>query len=674
MKTNNKKQNSGGFLSAIAALFKGGAAAGSGVSGAAATGGIFASNAGILGLLLGGATIAAGAGAVYHFAGNATNTASNTPAIFQNSYFEEEAAKAGAERASTQDRYAKVNSSIGMFSEQARKSGLGFEVQEEQQQENSQAEDNSYSDASSYGSSGAPVDYSASAASSASPKGNRLTSKSMGSFSGGGSSSTGSSVPRMKSMGGLSGGVNSKFASMKSAALAESRGSATAMASAKKASISKGRSVSARGRRSSAHSQAMFANAMGSKAAYSSSAAGARTSAQAAFTGETTGTGDVAEGVLEGAGLGGAGLSMGDGLKANNPGNVNNVKNIPQPSNPSNESPWKDLEKALLITLAAATVLLITGSILASAAAKAGNSIAKASLYVATMAVSGAVIAAGLAIIAMGAVLAFKKEYKQTGMGITYMIAGAFLVAKGIKLLSDAVTGYKDAKQENYQNSPEYEAKKKELDDALEKGEKDGKPYKQEDYDKDMDNLNNDKGARDKAWQDSKDAKKELKTQEKSYNEARSAETEKIKNSEEFKDRQTQIDESKDNRATRTASQEDLNKDIDKAVDERMKGTEQQEAYNNAKANYDDRLGSVNKSANTSTTQTQTATLKGTVNSDGTVTVEVPKTPEPPKPTFGEQMTETLTETADKMGMDNITKALSEGAEHALEDGEGGGE
>jgi hypothetical protein len=481
----------------------------------------------------------------------------------------------------------------------------------------------------------------------------------MGSFSGGGSSSTGSSVPRMKSMGGLSGGVNSKFASMKSAALAESRGSATAMASAKKASISKGRSVSARGRRSSARSQAMFANAMGSKAAYSSSAAGARTSAQAAFTGETTGTGDVAEGVLEGAGLGGAGLSMGDGLKANNPGNVNNVKNIPQPSNPSNESPWKDLEKALLITLAAATVLLITGSILASAAARAGNSIAKASLYVATMAVSAAVVLAGLAIVAMGAILAFKKEYKQTGMGITYMIAGAFLVAKGAKLLSDAVTGYKDAKQENYQNSPEYEAKKKELDDALEKGEKDGKPYKQEDYDKDLDKLNNDTDARDKAWQDSKDAKKELNTQEKNYNDAREKMTEDVANSDEYKTRQNDVDKFKGK--DRAIKQEELNKDIDEAVDEKMKTTEQQKSYDDAKAKYDDRLGSVNNYANTSTPQTQTTT-----------NVDVPKTTETPQPKLGAQMTETLNESFDNMGMENISKGFTEGIDHVMENGESG--
>lgn len=658
MKTNNKKQNSGGFLSAIAALFKGGAAAGSGVSGAAATGGIFASNVGILGLLLGGATIAAGAGAVYHFAGNATNTASNTPAIFQNSYFEEEAAKAGAERASTQDRYAKVNSSIGMFSEQARKSGLGFEVQEEQQQENSQAEDNSYSDASSYSSSGAPVDYSASAASSASPKGNRLTSKSMGSFSGGGSSSTGSSVPRMKSMGGLSGGVNSKFASMKSAALAESRGSATAMASAKKASISKGRSVSARGRRSSAHSQAMFANAMGSKAAYSSSAAGARTSAQAAFTGETTGTGDVAEGVLEGAGLGGAGLSMGDGLKANNPGNVNNVKNIPQPSGASNASPWKDLEKALLITLAAATVLLITGSILASQAAKAVHPAQKAPLLMATAIIAGIVCAAAIAICVMAGILIGK--HKQTGMGITYLIAGAFLGLKGGKLMAEAISGYKDAKAASYDKDPEYQNAKAELDEKLNKGEID-----QKQYDKQLGE------AKDKSWENTKkdyktakdnmsDSKKDLKSAEKTHNQE-----------------QKQIDKRYNEDTTKNGVEEKT------AADNRaeQKGISDKK-LSEAKANYEDNKAAYEKEVNqykpedpkpetVSETHEYTYNEDGTVKTD-TVTKTVKATPEPPKPTFGQQMAKTVTESVDQIGQQKITEGLTQGVTDVMSDDGGG--
>ena len=664
MKTNNKKQNSGGFLSAIAALFKGGAAAGSGVSGAAATGGIFASNAGIFGLLLGGATIAAGVGFGYQFInnGNTTDTASAS-SIFQNSYFEEEAAKAGAERSNSQDRRAHVNSSIGMFSEQAKKSGLGFEVQEEQQ-ENSPAEENSYSDSSAYGSAGASAaDYSASAASSSSPRGNRLTSKGMGSFGGGGASATSSSVPRMKSMGGLSGGVNSKFASMRSAALAENSGSATAMASAKKASISKGRSVSARGRRSTARSQAMFANAMGNKAAYSSSAAGARTSAQAAFTGETTGEGDVAEGVLEGAGLGGAGMSMGNALKANDPNNTNSIKNVPQPSAASNSSPWKDLEKALLITLAAATVLLITGSILASQAAKAVHPAQKAPLLMATAIIAGIVCAAAAAIVVMAGILIGK--HKQTGMGITYIIAGAFLGFKGGKLMAEAISGYKDAKAASYDKDPEYQQSKAELDEKLK-----NKEISQKEYDKKLSE------AQDKSWDKTKtdykdakkgvsDAKKDLNNAQHDADKVRSNDQKEI-NDKYKQDRKDGIDRStaKDNKAEQE-NLADIKHDSDQGV---------QDAKDNLKAKQDAYDAEVNKyKPEDPKPETVSETHEYTYNKDGsvktdTVTKTVKATPEPPKPTFGQQMAETLTDTVDQMGTQKITEGLTQGFTDVVSD------
>lgn len=664
MKTNNKKQNSGGFLSAIAALFKGGAAAGSGVSGAAATGGIFASNVGIFGLLLGGATIATGVGLGYQLINNTTTDTASASSIFQNSYFEEEAAKAGAERSNSQDRHARVNSSIGMFSEQAKKSGLGFEVQEEQQ-ENSSAEENSYSDSSSYGSAGASsADYSASAASSSSPRGNRLTTKSMGSFSGGGTSATGSSVPRMKSMGGLSGGVNSKFASMKSAALAENSGSTTAMASAKKASVSKGRSVSARGRRSSAHSQAMFANAMGSKAAYSSSAAGARTSAQAAFTGETTGEGDVAEGVLEGAGLGGAGMSMGNALKANDPNSTNSIKNVPQPSAASNESPWKDLEKALLITLAAATVLLIAGSILASQAAKAVHPAQKAPLLIATAIIAGIVCAAAIAICVMAGVLI--NEHKQTGMGITYMIAGAFLGLKGGKLMYEAISGYKDAKADSYDKDPDYQDAKAKLDEDLKEGK-----ITQKEYDQKLSEAKDTSWEKTKAdYKDAKkgvsDAKKDLNNAQHDADKVRSNDQKEI-NDKYKQDRKDGIDRStaKDNKAEQEHLA-DMKHDSDQGV---------KDAKDNLKTKQEAYEAEVNKyKPEDPKPETVTETHEYTYNKDGsvktdTVTKTIKATPEPPKPTFGQQMAETLNSTVDQMGTQKVIEGITQGVEDVTDEG-----
>ena len=478
-KLNKRKQNNGGFISALAGLFKGGAAAGGGVAGTAATGGIFATKAGILGLLLGGATIAAGAGAVYHFVGSATNTA-YAPDLFQKSYLEEEAALAGAERSQSQDRHASVNSSIGMFSAQAKKEGLGFEAREEEQQpeENSSASAQ-YSDEGSKASA-ASAAYSASSAAAPRSSSNRLTSKGLSSsFGSGGGSSSGASAPRMKSMGGLSGGINSKFASMKSASLAEGNGNAQAMASAKKASISRGRNASARGARRSARSQAMFANAMGSKAAYSSSAAGARTSAESAFTGETTGSGDVAEGVLEGAGLGGAGLSMANELKSNDPNSNNSIKNVPPVNNATNENPWKKVEEAIAYLMIAGAALFALGSIFAKLAKNASQKW-KALWLGLTKAFAVALSLVGLAIMALG--LTMMIEYKQYLTGGIYTLAGGIFVWKGASLWKEA-------------NNIEDKDTKKKMDDDIEKAQKEvgdkfkqeheePKPQSREDYDK----------------------------------------------------------------------------------------------------------------------------------------------------------------------------------------------
>ena len=475
-KLNKKKQNSGGFLSALAGLFKGGAAAGGSVAGTAATGGIFATKAGILGLLLGGATIAAGAVAVYHFVGSATNTA-YAPDLFQKSYLEEEAALAGAERSQSQDRHASINSSIGMFSAQAKKEGLGFEAREEEQQpeENSSASAQ-YSDEGS-NASAAAADYSASSASAPRSSSNRLASKGLSSsFGSGGGSSSGASAPRMKSMGGLSGGINSKFASMKSASLAEgSHGNAQAMASAKKASISRGRTASARGARRSARSQAMFANAMGSKAAYSSSAAGARTSAESAFTGETTGSGDVAEGVLEGAGLGGAGLSMANELKSNDPSSSNSIKNVPKVSNPTDVSPWKNIEQAIAYLMIAGAALFALGSIFAKLAKHASDKW-KAIWLGLTKGFAIALAAVGAAIIGLGVTMMIK--YKQYLTGGIYALAGGIFVWKGASLWKEA-NNIEDQDTKKKMDE-EITEKQKEADEKYRKDEP--KPTSKEDY------------------------------------------------------------------------------------------------------------------------------------------------------------------------------------------------
>lgn len=452
----NKKKQSGGILSAIAALFKGGAATG-GVSGAAATGGIFATKAGILGLLLGGATIAAGAGAVYHFAGGSSANTAYTPELFQNSYMEEQAAIAEAERAQNSDRRASVvNSTIGMFSEQAKRSGLGFggdsSFNNEEMPENSEnaaLTDEARGDAANV--SGENSGSSVSNTSASSAKGNKLAAKSMSSIGGASTTTSGSGktvVPRMTSMGGLSGGVNGKFASMKSAGLAEGGKSSRMTASARR-SAAKGRAASPRaGGNNRALGQAKFANSMGNKAVYSASTTGARTAAAAAFTGETAGDGSVEVDSMQGAGMGGAGISMVDGLKSNNPNSSRNVKNVPEVSGSENVSPWKGLEKAIFVALAAAGVLYIIGSLLAKMASKAQFDpvtgwARKIALLKAVKMVSMAVIAAGAIALALSAVIMLK--HKQTMLGIVYGIAGGFMAYKGYSLMKEAMSGIKDA-------------------------------------------------------------------------------------------------------------------------------------------------------------------------------------------------------------------------------------
>lgn len=471
---NKKKQKNGGIFSAITSLFNGGSAAG-GVSGAAVSGGIFASKAGVLGLLLGGATIAAGAGAVYHFASVGSNKA-YSPELFQKSYYEEEAALARAEREQNSGRNAEIQSTMGMFSSQAKKSGLGFGSAEGQEKENysEEAPNVSSSEAEVAGSAGAASVKKQAASKDSAPVA-RLTASSSMPYISGGSSSSGSGVP---SAGGIA-NLKSKFASIKAAGLANG-GKATAMASARKSSISKGRSAHARGTSKRAKAQAQFASAMSSKGAYGASAANARTMAENAFSGETTGEGEVMDSVPDGVGLGGAGLSMGNALKANNPSSINNTKHVPQPNEAKDVSPWKATEDAIFVLMTLGAGLLLAGGLLANLAKKSANLIVRANLQVAVAVIGGAVAAIGAAIAVLAVIMATK--YKQSSTALMYGIAGAYLAYKGVRLLMD---GIKDSKEARPQNQKKYKEEYKACKDQLKSGE-----YNKEQFNKNISDLN----------------------------------------------------------------------------------------------------------------------------------------------------------------------------------------
>lgn len=128
---NEKEEKKGGFGSALSGLFRGGSSvAGSASSGMGSAGGglagLFATKAGIVGMVLGGATIAAGVGVIYNFIGPSSKPV-YSPELFQSSYYEEEASKAGLERTNSRDASAAASSTLDMFKEQAKKKAWGWE-------------------------------------------------------------------------------------------------------------------------------------------------------------------------------------------------------------------------------------------------------------------------------------------------------------------------------------------------------------------------------------------------------------------------------------------------------------------------------------------------------------------------------------------------------------------
>ena len=349
MNTNNQKEEKGGFLGVLSGLFKGGssAAMGGGASGLGTAGGIFATKAGIVGMVLGGATIAAGIGVVYNFVGPSSKPV-YSPELFQNSYIEEEASDAAQQRAQFKDRSSASASTLDMFSEQARKDGmkgLGDAAVEEDSPKDAAAE------AAADEQPAAPAAPSAGAPSYGGGEGSSEAKlRSTAGFGGGGKTSGGGSssvAPRLQNQGGMSGGIGGQFSSMYRPPAGADAGKTSRMsAMAARASNSPKYSVPNFNKKGS-HSQAKFSNAMGRRGAMSSSDAGARSSAETAFSGGETGQGDVAA-AGAGAGVGGAGVSNGSQLKGSDPNLSSNNSNIPPVNPPALGEPWKEYEDAAL--------------------------------------------------------------------------------------------------------------------------------------------------------------------------------------------------------------------------------------------------------------------------------------------------------------------------------------
>lgn len=369
MNTNNgQKEEKGGFWSALSGIFRGGASSmgGGASSGLGTAGGLFATKAGIVGMVLGGATIAAGVGVVYNFVGSSSKPV-YSPELFQNSYYEEESAAAGLERSQSRDRSSASASTLDIFRDQAKKDGLSGLAAESNGEAKSEAADQAAAAAD------APADGAAAAEAPAAPGasggdaggGARLKSApGFGGGSKGGGGSSASAMPRMQGGGnGMAGGIGGQFASMYKAPAGKGNDGRTSAMGGSLAARTNGSPKYAvpNFNKKGAHAQAKFASKLGSKGAYSADAAGARTSATDAFSGETTGTGDVAGGDA-GAGMGGAGISNGAGLKGNDPSLNSNKTDIPKVTdNPENVSPWKKYEDGAMYGLlgAMAGIILI---------------------------------------------------------------------------------------------------------------------------------------------------------------------------------------------------------------------------------------------------------------------------------------------------------------------------
>lgn len=421
---NGKKEEKGGFLSALSGIFRGGSSVAGGASsggiGSAGGGlaGLFATKAGIVGMVLGGATIAAGVGVVYNFIGPSSKPV-YSPELFQNSYYEEESSKAGLERSNSRDASAAASSTLDMFREQAKKEGLGL---------GGEAAEGSNPNASSEAPA-APADASADAAAAApgadggaagggGPK--LQASAGFGSKGGGGGGAGGgSSIPRMQSGGGLSGGIGAQFGSVYRPPAQANGGKTSAMTASSARVKSSPKYAIPNINKKGAYGQAKFAGKMGAKAAYSADAAGSRTDATNAFSGETTGAGDVAT-PGSGAGLGGAGVSNGQGLKGSDPSLNSNQSTPPKVPTPEDVDPWQKEEDAAMNGMMWAAGLILVTKLL--------GKLAKTVPFVYYIAVATALAAIGFAIKVVLAGFKMYSEYGQKMMGGIYIVAGLLLI------------------------------------------------------------------------------------------------------------------------------------------------------------------------------------------------------------------------------------------------------
>lgn len=449
---NNKSEDKKkGFLPFLSRIFGGGSSSSMGSAGtalskfgSAASKGFWASllssKAGVVGIVLGAATIAAGIGVVYNYIGPSSSKV-YTPALFSDAYYEDVQREANAQRANeysqSQQDYA---SSLAMFKEAAKKE-LSADVDknagsnEEEGVNSSESADVNYGGSSEGGSDQTTANHQTT---------HKLNANLGFNKDAGGSRSSGN---KLQTSEGLWGGIGKPFTPISRNANVKASGNTSKMNKALTARVVTSPKYTVPNvNKKGAFGQAKYSANVGKAAAFNASDAGARTTAEQAFSGETAGSGDVAT-PIGGSGLGGAGLSQGNKLKANDPALNTNEYTPPTPKK-SDDTPWKKLtDYALYAMLASAGFIAIASLLSNKAKAMLANPLTApgaVSLFNAAKIFCYLAMLAAAAVIAIGVMLVTK--HGQKWMGIMYGMVGGALIYQAYKALSGINEGLDKAK------------------------------------------------------------------------------------------------------------------------------------------------------------------------------------------------------------------------------------
>jgi len=444
---NKSEEKKKGFIPFLSRIFGGGrrvssmgsvGSAASKFGGAAGKGlwaSIVSSKAGVVGLVLGAATIAAGIGVIYNYIGPSSSKV-YTPGLFSDAYYEDVQKQANAERARefASNDGASASSSLDMFKEVAqRELSLKNENNEQGKSENPSAStdvNDVNQDVNTNTPQPLPVAENQAGA-------NRLNA-SLGFGNKGGSGGGSSSGNRLQTSGGLWGGIGRPFSPISRNANIAGSGSSSKMNKALTARVVTSPKYTVPNvNKKGAFGQAKYAANAGKAAVFNASDAGARTTAEQAFSGETSGSGDVAT-PIGGTGLGGAGLSQGSKLKANDPSLNQSEYNPPTPKK-KEDTPWKNLiDNALKYMLIVSGLIVLIKLLAKVKYASAWGWVAfgtAVTLAITALVLCGKIFAIGMEL---------KSKYGQNMMGYLYIGVATILAWQVMSALWSAHMGDKN--------------------------------------------------------------------------------------------------------------------------------------------------------------------------------------------------------------------------------------